>query len=269
MFVRLTLQLLDGVTMNLVKHVPDGFRAGVLRGVGIGRRTSLELGAEPCRDQLLVLGSPTPPAFHQQMVLGGCQMPDLPCHMRHAFGGLAEPVLRGDTIEQTFGLKSSDAELLDDEVKTGHRHLRDDCDAENAEVFRIVADSHPHHNATMIETRNGSMETFNRRSCPIGSPGFPGQGPSTVENKPDMNRLSRWGVGPSIVLVALSYAAIGAIMTYLWSDTYLIRAIPYPVFLVTGASLLVIGVPMLVVAAVALTRNYDRDQLATRGIYGS
>ncbi len=83
-----------------------------------------------------------------------------------------------------------------------------------------------------------------------------------------MNRLSRWGVGPSIVLAALSYAAIGAIMTYLWPDTYLIRAIPYPVFLVTGASLLVIGVPMLVVAAVALTRNYDRDQLATRGIYG-
>ena len=57
-----------------------------------------------------------------------------------------------------------------------------------------------------------------------------------------MNRLSRWGVGPSIVLAALSYAAIGAIMTYLWPDTYLIRAIPYPVFLVTGASLLVIGV---------------------------
>ena len=83
-----------------------------------------------------------------------------------------------------------------------------------------------------------------------------------------MNRLSRWGVGPSIVLAALSYAAIGAIMTYLWPDTYLIRAIPYPVFLVTGASLLVIGVPMLVLAAVALTRNYDRDQLATRGIYG-
>ncbi|MGO8902602.1 MAG: methyltransferase family protein [Isosphaeraceae bacterium] len=83
-----------------------------------------------------------------------------------------------------------------------------------------------------------------------------------------MNRLSRWGVGPSIVLAALSYAAIGAIMTYFWPDTYLIRAIPYPVFLVTGASLLVIGVPMLVVAAVALTRNYDRDQLATRGIYG-
>ena len=75
-------------------------------------------------------------------------------------------------------------------------------------------------------------------------------------------------MGPSIVLAALSYAAIGAIMTYLWPDTCLIRAIPYPVFLVTGASLLVFGVPMLVVAAVALTRNYDRDQLATRGIYG-
>ena len=30
-------------------------------------------------------------------------------------------------------------------------------------------------------------------------------------------------------------------MTSVWPDTCLIRAIPYPVFLVTGASLLVIG----------------------------
>ena len=84
----------------------------------VGTRT------EPCRNQFVVLGSPTPPAFHQQKVLGRSQMPDLPCHMGHAFGGLAEPVLRGDTIEQALGVKLSRAELLDDEVKTGHRHLR-------------------------------------------------------------------------------------------------------------------------------------------------
>src|SRR5271165_2132848 len=39
-------------------------------------------------------------------------------------------------IEQTFGLKSSDAELLDDEVKTGHRYLRCDCYTEIVELFR-------------------------------------------------------------------------------------------------------------------------------------
>ena len=144
----------------------------------------------------------------------------------------------------------------------------DGCDAENVEVSRILADSHPPQQRHDDQDEERTHGDFHRRSCPIGYPGYPEQGPSTVENKPDMNRLSRWGVGPSIVLAALSYAAIGAIMTYLWPDTYLIRAIPYPVFLVTGGSLLVIGVHMLIVAAVALTRNYDRDQLATRGIYG-
>ncbi len=80
--------------------------------------------------------------------------------------------------------------------------------------------------------------------------------------------MSRWGVGPSIVLAALSYAGLATAVTYLYPKSCLIRAIPYRVFLVGGLLLLAIGVPMLVAAAVALNRNYDRDELATGGIYG-
>ena len=57
-------------------------------------------------------------------------------------------------------------------------------------------------------------------------------------------------------------------VTYHWPVVCLIRAIPYQVFLVPGILSLAIGVPLLVVALITLNRNYDQDQLATRGIYG-
>jgi hypothetical protein len=55
--------------------------------------------------------------------------------------------------------------------------------------------------------------------------------------------------------------AVGAIVTYFWPDTCLNRVIPYQVILVAGANFLMIGIPMLIVAAMALTRNYDRNQV--------
>ena len=76
--------------------------------------------------------------------------------------------LRGDTIEQAFGLKSSDAELLDDEVKTGHRHLRCDCYTEIVELFRIVADSRHRHNnnVTMMEDEERMESEFQSTILP-------------------------------------------------------------------------------------------------------
>ena len=83
-----------------------------------------------------------------------------------------------------------------------------------------------------------------------------------------MERMSRWGVGPSILMTALSYIVLASTVTNHSPEVCLIRAIPYQVFLVAGTLLLAIGVPLLVVALIALNRNYDRDQLATGGIYG-
>ncbi len=83
-----------------------------------------------------------------------------------------------------------------------------------------------------------------------------------------MEKMSRWGVGPSILMTALCYIAVASTVTHNWPDVCLIRAVPHRVFQVVGVLLLAIGVPLLVVALIALNRNYDRDQLATGGIYG-
>lgn len=83
-----------------------------------------------------------------------------------------------------------------------------------------------------------------------------------------MKRMSRWGVGPSILMMALSYIVVASTVTHHWPEVCLIRSIPYQVFLIAGVLLLAVGIPFLVVALIGLNRSYNRDQLATRGIYG-
>ncbi len=80
--------------------------------------------------------------------------------------------------------------------------------------------------------------------------------------------MSRWGVGPSILMTALCYIAVASTVTHHWPEVCLIRAVPHRLFQVVGVLLLAIGVPWLVVSLIALNRKYSRDQLATGGIYG-
>ena len=79
--------------------------------------------------------------------------------------------------------------------------------------------------------------------------------------------LSRWGVGPSIMVSAGAYAAVAGLTTWLRPDVCLVTAVPRMVFLVAGIVLLVIGVPMLIVAGRAATVAYNSDKLATTGIF--
>jgi len=80
--------------------------------------------------------------------------------------------------------------------------------------------------------------------------------------------ISLWGVGPRIVLTAVLYAVVAGAATWQWPEVCLISTIPRMVFLVAGIGLLVIGVPMLVVAARAAAVAYNSDKLATTGVFG-
>jgi protein-S-isoprenylcysteine O-methyltransferase Ste14 len=81
------------------------------------------------------------------------------------------------------------------------------------------------------------------------------------------SELSRWGVGPSIMVPMAAYAAVAGLPTWRWPEVCLVTAIPITVFLVAGIILLVIGVPMLAVAARAATIAYNSDKLASTGIF--
>ena len=81
-------------------------------------------------------------------------------------------------------------------------------------------------------------------------------------------RLSRWGVGPKIALGAVVYASLAAVATYLWPEVCLLHFVPYAAFLVLGAILLAVGVPLWLAGVVAAMTAYNKDSLVTSGVFG-
>jgi protein-S-isoprenylcysteine O-methyltransferase Ste14 len=81
-------------------------------------------------------------------------------------------------------------------------------------------------------------------------------------------RISRFGVGPRIILSAIIYAALAGRATHIWPDACLLRAIPYRVLLIPGLLLLLLGIPMWLCAVLSVMRAYNRDQLVTSGVFG-
>jgi protein-S-isoprenylcysteine O-methyltransferase Ste14 len=80
--------------------------------------------------------------------------------------------------------------------------------------------------------------------------------------------LSRFGVGPRILLTAAVYAVVAATATRLWPEVCRISTIPYCLFLTFGIALILVGVPMLLAAVRTGMAAYDSDKLATTGLFG-
>lgn len=81
-------------------------------------------------------------------------------------------------------------------------------------------------------------------------------------------RLSRFGVGPKIILSAAGYAALAAAVTNAWPEACLVQFVPRGVFQAAGGILLVLGIPMWLAAVVSAMRAYNGDQLRTSGVFG-
>ena len=81
-------------------------------------------------------------------------------------------------------------------------------------------------------------------------------------------RLSFFGIGPRTFLPTVAYGAAAVAATYTWPDACLLRWPPYAVFATAGAILLALGVPMWLTAAITVRRAYNRDELATSGVFG-
>ncbi|MGA7702551.1 MAG: isoprenylcysteine carboxylmethyltransferase family protein [Thermoguttaceae bacterium] len=80
--------------------------------------------------------------------------------------------------------------------------------------------------------------------------------------------LSRFGVGPKILLTAAAYAVIAGAVTWLWPEACRISAIPHWLSLALGIALIAIGVPMLLLAVRTGMAAYNCDKLATTGLFG-
>jgi protein-S-isoprenylcysteine O-methyltransferase Ste14 len=80
-------------------------------------------------------------------------------------------------------------------------------------------------------------------------------------------RLSRWGVGPKIVLSVVVYGLMAWAATGLWPERCSMDWLPRSVSLAAGAILVSLGLPMWLVAAVSVMRAYNRDELVVSGVF--
>lgn len=81
-------------------------------------------------------------------------------------------------------------------------------------------------------------------------------------------KLSRWGIGPEIALGVLVYASMAGVVSHRWPQVCRFHALPYSAIATIAGLLLLIGAPMLMVAARSIMAGYGHDQLVTSGIAG-
>ncbi len=79
-------------------------------------------------------------------------------------------------------------------------------------------------------------------------------------------RLSRWGIGPRTFVPSLAYTGAALAATFRWPDVFLLRMLPDAIR-TAGAILLAAGVLLWACGVIAAMRAYNRDELATTGVY--
>jgi hypothetical protein len=73
-------------------------------------------------------------------------------------------------------------------------------------------------------------------------------------------RLSRWGVGPKMLLSTATYGVLAGAATYAWPDVCLLRWPPYAVLATVGWIPLAMGVAMWLTGVITVMRAYNLDR---------
>lgn len=81
-------------------------------------------------------------------------------------------------------------------------------------------------------------------------------------------RLSRFGVGPKIVASVLASAALAGVFSYRFPDACAFPVLRQPPLVIFAVALIVTGVPIWLIGAIAVMRAYNRDQLLASGVFG-
>lgn len=81
-------------------------------------------------------------------------------------------------------------------------------------------------------------------------------------------RLSRFGVGPTIVASVVACAGFAGALSYSLPGACVVPALHQLAVVTLAVVLIVIGLPMWLIGAFAAMRAYNRDQLVTSGVFG-
>ena len=109
---RIGIQFLKCLFVNLLKHLLDFFRRGIVLCRWIGLRTLAESLAKARGHQVAVRELSTPLTKQYQSVLCHCQVTDLPGHVSTGSGWLRKPAAGIQVGQQAFRILSRRYDLL-------------------------------------------------------------------------------------------------------------------------------------------------------------
>jgi len=81
-------------------------------------------------------------------------------------------------------------------------------------------------------------------------------------------RLSRFGVGPKIVASVAAGAAMAGLLSHTFSAACAVPAFHHPAVVTLAVILIMAGLPMYLLGAVAAMKAYNGDQLVDSGVFG-
>ena len=81
-------------------------------------------------------------------------------------------------------------------------------------------------------------------------------------------RLSRCGVGPRIIASLVAWAALAGALSHSFAGVCVTPGLQQAAVVTLAVILIVIGLPMWLIGAIAGMRAYNRYQLVTSGVFG-
>lgn len=82
-----------------------------------------------------------------------------------------------------------------------------------------------------------------------------------------MKRMTRWGIGPSVVGPVLVVAAVAAAVTWRWPQWFSLRFAPYPLLAAVGVVMIAVALPIFISAFRAIDQAFPAGKLVTDGPY--
>lgn len=76
------------------------------------------------------------------------------------------------------------------------------------------------------------------------------------------------GVGLKFAFFSLLYLIVALVVNYVWYPLFVIKNVPYLIFVAVGIVLLAVGMPIWVTAAKTIDRGFEEETLVTQGVYG-
>ena len=80
-------------------------------------------------------------------------------------------------------------------------------------------------------------------------------------------KMSRWGIGPVFTFLSIGYGVMMLAISHYFYPVFQITFVPERLLSLLGISLIVIGVPFLLISVKTVMRAYNADALVTDGIF--